>query len=417
MMRNDSNVQRSTRRGTVAVIVAVCLTVMLTAVAFSVDGGIILEERRQVQAACDAAALAGASDLYANFPVNQGLDPSHTASASAKSIASTNGFTDKVNADIDVRIPPTTGKFAGQAGYIEVVITYNQPRYFSTILGSDRIPVQARAVARGQWVPFNDGIIILDPTDPSSLLANGTGSANVNVLGAAIIVDSNSSTAAVTVGNAIIADPSKPTYITGTSPGYIGTIKDTIYTGVPPTPDPLAYLQPPNTSGLTVQQVNRSGGGAITLYPGIYNSQVSFTGNDVVVMTPGIYYFNNGFSVSGNASLTGTGVTMYMNGGALSITGNGSVDLSPPTTGDYKGISYFQSHTDTATALIAGNGLYNVTGTVYVPNAIFDAQGNGDVSISGQVVSWQMVAGGNGNININWPAGPTAPTRIIQLVE
>jgi len=28
-----------------------------------------------------------------------------------------------------------------------------------------------------------------------------------------------------------------------------------------------------------------------------------------------------------------------------------------------------------------------------------------------------MKAGGNGNVNINWPAGPTAPTRVIQLVE
>jgi hypothetical protein len=414
MMRNNSNVQKSTRRGTVAIIVAVCLTVMLTAVAFSVDGGVILEERRQVQAACDAAALAGASDLYANFPVNQGLDPSHTASASAKSVTAANGFTDKVNADVDVQIPPTTGKFAGKAGYIEVVITYHQPRYFSTILGSDTIPVQARAVARGQWVPFNNGIIVLDPTDPSSLLANGNG--NVNVIGSAIIVDSNSSTAAVTVGNAIIADPSKPTYITGSNPGYTGTIKDTIYTGVPPTPDPLAYLQPPDTSLLSVQTPVRVGT-TVTLNPGIYNGNLSFSGNDVVTMLPGTYYFNAGFSVSGNASVTGTGVFMYMASGALSITGNGVATLSPPTNGDYKGISYFQSRTDTATALIAGNGLFNVTGTIYTPTALFNAQGNGDVSIAGQVVAWQMKAGGNGNVNINWPAGPTAPTRVIQLVE
>jgi hypothetical protein len=414
MMRNNSNVQRSTRRGTVAIIVAVCLTVLLTAVAFSIDGGIILEDRRQLQAACDAAALAGSSDLYANYPVNQGLDPQNTARDSAKSVASLNGFTDKVNADVDVRIPPTTGKFTGKAGYIEVVITYNQPRYFSRVLGSDTIPVQARAVARGQWVPNNNGIIVLDPTSSASLFANGNG--NVNVLGSSIIVDSNSSTAAVTVGNAVIADPSKPAYITGTNPGYTGTIKDTIYTGVPPTPDPFAYLPAPDPFLLSVQQPVRVGT-TVTLNPGIYNGNVTLSGNDVVTMLPGTYYFNGGFSISGNANLTGTGVFIYMNSGALSITGNGMVNLSPPTTGAYKGMLYFQSRTNTVTSLIAGNGTWNVQGTVYEPAGLFNAQGNGDVSIAGQVVSWQMKAGGNGALNINWPAGPVAPTRVIQLVE
>jgi hypothetical protein len=135
-------------------------------------------------------------------------------------------------------------------------------------------------------------------------------------------------------------------------------------------------------------------------------------------MMPGIYHMKKGgFSVSGNASVSGTGVMIYNDSGALSITGNGVVDLSPPTTGEYKGVSYFQSRSNTAEAKIAGNGLFNVTGTVYVPAGLFDAQGNGDASISGQVVSWQMKAGGLGDININWPGGPTAPTRIIQLVE
>jgi hypothetical protein len=400
----------------VAIIVAICLTVMLTVVAFSVDGGIILEDRRRVQAACDAAALAAACDLYANYPVNQGLDPSKGAYNSAQSIAAANGYVDGDGDDtVVVNIPPKTGKFTGQAGYAEVIITYQQPRFFSRILGSDTIPVQARAVARAQWVPFNNGIIVLDPTSSKSLEANGNG--NVTVIGSSIIVDSNSSTAAVTVGNAIIADPSKPTYITGTSPGYTGTIKDTIYTGVPPTPDPLAYLPAPDTSLMTVQTPVRVGT-TVTLYPGIYDSGLSFSSNDVVTMMPGIYYMKKGgFSVSGNASVSGKGVMIYNESGALSITGNGVVDLSPPTAGEYKGMSYFQSRSNTATALIAGNGLFNVTGTVYVPNGLFDAQGNGDVSIAGQVVAWQMKAGGLGDININWPAGPTAPMRVLQLVE
>jgi hypothetical protein len=41
----------------------------------------------------------------------------------------------------------------------------------------------------------------------------------------------------------------------------------------------------------------------------------------------------------------------------------------------------------------------------------------GTGKIKGKSVAYQMKAGGNGDININWPAGPTAPKRVLQLVE
>jgi hypothetical protein len=375
-----------------------------------------LENRRRVQAAADAAALAAADDLYINTPRNTGMDLPKTADQVARNIATANGYTNDPSgpATVVVNIPPLSGKFTGQAGYAEVIITYQQPRYFSGVIGTGTVAVKARAVARGQWVPFNNGIIILDPTSSGSLSANGNG--NLKVLGSSIIVNSNNSTAATTVGNAIITDPDKPVYITGSNPGYSGTITGgTIYTGVPPTPDPLAYLPAPDTSTLTVQRAGT--GTTISLQPGIYNGGLSFSGQQTINMAPGIYYMQGGgFTVSGSANISGTGVMIYSQLG-MSITGNGTVTLSPPATGIYKGISYFQSRTDTSTALVAGDGKFNVTGTVYVPAGLFNAQGNGDVSIAGQVVAWQMKEGGNGAVNINFPAGPSAPKRVIQLVE
>jgi hypothetical protein len=416
MMQGKLINQGARRRGTVAVIVAVCLTLLLTVVAVALDGGLLLEDRRRVQAAADAAALAAANDLYINYPTYKGVDSTGTAAKAAQTLAAANGFTNgDGNNTVVVNIPPLSGKFVGQAGYAEVIITHNQPRFFSSVIGSGLIPVKARAVARGMWTPFNNGIIVLDPVGSQSLEANGNG--NVTVVGSSIIVDSNSSTAAAAVGNAIIADPSKPTYITGKNPGYSGTIKDTIYTGVPRTPDPLAYLPAPKPSTMIIQAVPSPVNGVIDLQPGVYPGGLSFAGLSSVNMAPGIYYMQGGgFSFTGQANLTGTGVMIYSEGG-LTVAGNGVVNLTPPTTGIYTGMSYFQAHGDASTALIAGNGLYSVTGTVYVPDGLTDAQGNGDVAISGQVVSWRMKAGGNGNVNINWPAGPTAPKRILQLVE
>jgi hypothetical protein len=416
MKQTKAITQGARRRGTVAVIVALLLTILMTVVAFSLDGGLALEDRRRVQAAADAAALAAANDLYINFPVYNGLDTPGSAAKAAQALALANGYKDGDGDDtVTVNIPPLGGKFIGQSGYVEVIITYNQPRFFSAVIGSGPIPVKARAVARGLWAPVNDGIIVLHPSLSGALEANGNG--DVYVQNSSIIVNSNDSTAAVTVGSAFIADPSKPTWITGKNPGYSGTIKDTIYTGVPPTPDPLAYLPAPDPSTMSIQNAPNGQNGVVNLQPGVYNKGLSFSGSTSVNMAPGIYYMKNGsFSFSGQGNLNATGVMIYSEDG-LSVTGLGSVTWSPPTTGIYKGISYFQDRTSTYTAKVAGDGLYNVTGTVYVPAGLTDLQGNGDASIASQVITWTMKAGGNGQTNIVWAGPPVAPIRQLQLVE
>jgi hypothetical protein len=411
-MRNKS--KTNSRRGAVAPFVALCLIALMSMVAIALDGGMLLDRRRSCQAAADSAAMAAAENLYYNWQANSGTDPKGDAAAEAKANASANGFNnDGVSSIVTVNIPPLTGNFAGQAGYAEVIIQYNLPRGFSGILGSGDMPVKARAVARGLWVPFNNGIIVLHPTAADALFANGNGSTPVK--GANIIVDSNNSMAAVTVGNAVISDVGKGTYIVGNNPGYSGNFQGTVLTGQYPVPDPLAYLPQPNPATMTVQTV--PSGTSITLNPGEYVGGLSFSGQTSVTMQPGIYYMQGGsFSFSGQGTLTATGVMIFSDQG-LSVTGQGAVTWSPPTSGIYKGISYFQSRTSTATALVAGNGLYNVTGTFYVAGGLTDLQGNGDASIASQVVTLLMQSGGNGVTNINWNVGLTAPTRIISIVE
>ena len=63
-----TNTQR--RNGTVVVAVAVCLVGILAVLALSLDGAFCSNKRRQAQAAADAAALAGASELYKSWFAN-----------------------------------------------------------------------------------------------------------------------------------------------------------------------------------------------------------------------------------------------------------------------------------------------------------------------------------------------------------
>ena len=91
MLWNSPKADGARRHGAVTAWVIVCLSVIVAIVALSMDGGRMMEERRHAQAIADAAALAAAADLYANWWTNHGKDPSDTAKKAATEIASANG--------------------------------------------------------------------------------------------------------------------------------------------------------------------------------------------------------------------------------------------------------------------------------------------------------------------------------------
>ena len=67
-------------------------------------------------------------------------------------------------------------------------------------------------------------------------------------------------------------------------------------------------------------------------------------------MAPGLYIMKNGpFTITGQANVTGDGVTIFLTGpGAVADTGgNGSIDLSAPITGDLAGILFFEDRDNT----------------------------------------------------------------------
>jgi Flp pilus assembly protein TadG len=424
------------RRGAVAVLVALSLTFVIGAVAIVADGGLLLSDRRRVQGAADNAALAAAVDLFTNWNTNAGADPSGTAAKSAQTTAIAHGFTnDGVTSTVTVNIPPKSGTFVNKTGYAEVIITNHQPRFFSQIWGQGAIVVNARAVARGTYTPGSAGIIILDPSSKDTLSVTGNGSVTVTG-GGGIDVDSNSANgAAGCTGNGnIVATTINLCDNTYKHSGN-GTITGTINYNQGPTPDPLATLPepaqpglpiyPPAQSGLnydTTNGVNYSGSTTLDLYPGYYGG-INVTGNGSVVLhdnngSPGIYYIGSqGFSVTGGGGLSGSNVMIYSNGtGNISATGSGSVTLSSPTSGTYQGISLFQERSSNKQVSITGQGNMNLTGTFYAAGAKVSITGQGNYSAS-QFFSWQLDVTGSGGFTATSSSGSGTPMRLIQLVE
>jgi Flp pilus assembly protein TadG len=419
-------VQTNERRGAVAVLVAVCLFTIIGVVGLVLDGGLLRDQRRRVQASADSAALAAAYDLYWNYASSGGADAGGTARTSAFTTAYANGHTnDGTKSIVTVNIPPTSGSFAGQSGHAEVIVQYNQARGFSGVFGQGNLPVRGRAVARGRWASFNNGIIVLNPTDPNAFNSNGGGT--VSVQNASVIVNSSDAAGGVSTGGATITAPE---IYFGGSPGYStsggGTFTGTIYSNQTPTPDPLAYIPEPDPATMTLQSHNPthiSGNRSAVLWPGVYSGGISVTGQANLVLMPGIYYMDGGgFSFTGQGNLTANGVMIFnapeSNSDVINIAGLGTINMSPPTSGTYKGISLFQERSSTNTIGITGNGGMSITGTFYTAGGTLAIQGNGGGDVVGsQYISYNLNLGGNGVINIDWNPDRTAKQRLVGLVE
>lgn len=452
MMRNKTT-GRLNRKGVVAVMVAIAIIGVLGVVAIAIDGGCLLERRRHAQATADAAAMAAACSLYQRFPTDRGQDPSGFASAAALTTASANDFSNNgSDSSVTVHIPPTSGIYAGKAGYAEVLVTYYQPRYFSRIWGADKLQVKARAVSRGSWTPSGIGVIVLDYTGKAAL--NGQGNGAFTETSGPVIVNSNNTSAVVDGGNGYLK--ANEFFITGgaTTNGNAQLVTDPVpnlvHVGVHPTPDPLAYLPQPSAPANGTMDTKSIGKGnkQYTLTPGRYTNLPTFNPGDVVILKQasangngGVYYIDGGGFKSTGATITmdtGTtgGVMIYNHPTStaqtekIQITGNssGTVSIGPLTDGPYAGMTLWQDRTSPVSMLVEGNGSFNMSGTFYAAGALLNVAGNGGTNfdengntVSGSQIGSQYVVkdlsvSGNGNVALRYP-GKRARERVLTLVE
>ena len=82
--------------------------------------------------------------------------------------------------------------------------------------------------------------------------------------------------------------------------------------------------------------------------------------------------------------------------GSITLSGNGSYNLSPPTTGTYAGIVIFQSRDNTKALTISGNAS-GMTGTIYAPAAALTESGNAELNASIDVDTLSISGNGVSN--------------------
>lgn len=128
---------RARRRGTVTLLVALGIVMILGFASMAVDYGVISNDANQLQRAADAAALAGSQTLP---------DPIRSEVV-AKDVAARN-FVPNVSPNT------VTVSFNADFSRITVVCTRNRPLYFARIFGINNSQLSRRAVvARAQNAP------------------------------------------------------------------------------------------------------------------------------------------------------------------------------------------------------------------------------------------------------------------------
>jgi hypothetical protein len=334
------------RPAQILVLFAILLPFLLAALGLAVEAGYALAQRQRMQAAADAAVLNGAyclvypSKAYCQSALAYPGAASNAARGMALSIARANGF--------DASTVTVTTPYNSDPNRISVTIAESVPTALLRFVGFNQFVLSAKATGAAASGVSPASVLALDPNRCGAV--SMTGNASIDVAIGIIQVNSNCSNAVTLSGNASIT--ASQTRIVGgyTSSGNADFTPDPAV-GVAALPDPLASLAAPSITG-SHGAASCGSNQSLTLTPGVYTS-ITGSGNCAITLQPGMYAIaGGGISVSGNASIKGSGVLLYNGGsnypasggsfGAMSLSGNGSFDLEPQPAAPTRACCFFR---------------------------------------------------------------------------
>jgi Flp pilus assembly protein TadG len=399
-------------RANIAIVFALAIGVLFAFSALAVDGGNLYVMKSKLQRTADAAALAAASQLPSESDAR-----AEALEYAVKNMPVSENGTTLVNGDIDFGYwHPGTRSFVPAGTPVNSVrVTTRRSAansnpvgtYFAGLMGYDEVDVETTSVAGRVSAVC---ILALDPSSADAFLVNN-GQAIAE--GCAVQVNSDDPQALDVTSNGTLE--TLETCVNGGAT-VNGTATPPPTTGCPPVSDPLAGLAEPTVGGCDHTNMVLSSPSTYNLTEGVYCGGLEIKGQSVVTMAPGLYIMKNGpFTITGQADVTGIGVTIYMTGpDAVADTGgNGAINLSAPTTGDLAGILFFEDRDNPPLQHHAFRGGSNKSyaGVIYIPVGIAEYVGNGAGSGSGSpwFVAWQFRMSGNGELHIQYDPGNGYP--------
>jgi Flp pilus assembly protein TadG len=380
--------------------VALSATVLFGIIALGLDAGRLYFERRSVQNAADAGALAGAQDL---IPTGQNTGVTPTMASNARCHAAVYALKAFNDTPADLTCPATVSGTAtptqvtittpsrGNANEIQVEVTFRAPLTFASIMGFSQSAVYGTATAHGGFanktytvfsyqapgagntmffdqngnVQIDDGLSGQDMCSPNpaqgAMVSNAKFHApnpnrgDINLNGVFTHAQASDTHAIFTYWNGTVS----PTAVAEAVPNY------------------QAFTNPPDADPVTSGTIN--GRVAHYYHRGTYRQNVnipgSYSANDYFIFENGIYYFQ-GFSLNitgGTVANTSNGQPHYANVGPGSFMG-GVTDL-PAAPDGTNGVEFIFDGPGgfSATSPAATAPSVFLVAPVFVPTGMTDA--------------------------------------------
>ncbi len=400
--------------GQVLVIFAVAMIAILGFAALSIDVGHYLAERRSVQNATDASAMAAGRLVLRNDTNNLQLQ--------IESFVAANGF------------PDATVNYSWNPGddEVNVSVTHDVDRFFLGAVydGDWSVTTEATARTAPEDVPFALIALGEDPNcnDPTGVQLSGA-AMDFSLIGGGIgsnscIFANNPNIDGQVDGNieaqGEISDYFNDWDVSGTITDGQGYIPDP-YLNFAQNNDPMATADCANVDPEIVE-TGSGGNRTWTMEPGRYTSASDLSpGGNVrdVIMQPGVYCFEEELRLSSaNTSLDASqGVLIYL----ASPNGNfspGNSDYEITSLGeDWADIAIWSDNCNEALDM-HGNGQMTVNGVIYAPCSFVELGGNtGQDVVNGQVVAHDVWIHGNVTFNIDAGLKYTASPLRVFLVQ
>jgi Flp pilus assembly protein TadG len=442
-------------RGAAMVMTALAAVVMLAFAAFGVDYTNLVQDRRQVQGAADAAALAAAQDLpnatkarntaaeYA--ALNVGMSSFGSGSTCGGSTCYAAG-----EYTLELTTPYAAGTGGTNADHrMRVRICHELPGTFSRVIGVNDLTAcgtATSAIAIPTPVNPSAGICALCALRPTGTGISSTGGGTLSVVNGNIHVNSDANNAvSLTGGGSISAEPAPPHEfrIHGGHSSTANSLQPTPVTGAPEVEDPLADFPVPTFTAPVHSNCNPPGG---VLTPGIYTCKISNTRQ----LQPGAYVFTDkdAIKLSGSSSVTvlpttdpayvespvhGDGVMLYMtcpsylttaansptptahcapdssNGASIDLSGSSAVLLRPPTKGPFQGMSLFVDRNNTNEQKLTGSSTGEFVGTIYAKTGTLSMTGPSGFIYRSAVIVGDIKKTGDSNFSVVYDASVNPP--------
>ncbi len=396
--------QMSRRSGQMLPMVSVLLVILLAITGLVLDGGRMYFEKRRMQNAADAGALAGAHELFrGNTDLGADVRPA------AVNDTGLNGYTD---GDSSITVNLENGPTGLPNRAVEVTIARTVPTTLMQVLNAGPVTVRARGTAG--LAPYIDTCILaLNPSAASALKFHGNA-----VVDAACGLMSNSQ-----AGNGFERDggslvSSSFSGVTGyySDNGGGGSMSPAPQEQAPPMLDPLAFLEPPDYTGWPLASFNPPTNEYVC--PGgqcVFNNKLTVAGSPATrTFQPGIYVLRNGMDIVSDITVEGFGVTFYNASTAFNITigGSATVTFEAPTSGPYKGVLFYGNpNSGNMTNMLGiGDSVFNFRGAIYFPSQSVMLEGTtSGATPFGMVIAQTVDIGGDAHLTISGTTASDVP--------